>query len=55
MEDKKIIPEEKKPHVELDELALPEIKFDEKQETAEDTEPKVGIDYTGAVPEIHIN
>lgn len=41
-----------KMHVELDNLAFPEIRFD-NDEDFEDDEDKE-IEYSGAVPEIHI-
>ncbi len=46
--------EKKKMHIETENLAVPEIRYDD-DEDFEDDEEGVGIDYLGAVPEIHLN
>lgn len=47
MEDKK------KMHIETENLAVPEIRYDDDDDF-EDDEEGMGIDYLGAVPEVHI-
>lgn len=48
----------KKLHIEMDNLAVPEVQYDEeekeKDEELGDSEHTIEIDYSGAVPEIHI-
>lgn len=43
----------KKIHLAVDNLAVPEIRYDEEDEF-EDDEEEIGIGFSGAVPEIHI-
>lgn len=53
MKEKK---EEKKMHLNIDNLAMPEVIFGEEDSTEEEDNEKkeVFIDYSGAIPEIHI-
>lgn len=49
MDDK----EKKEIHVSMDNLAMPEVHFGTKEEGNVEEEKK-NIDYSGAVPEVHI-
>lgn len=45
----------KQMHVEIENLAVPEVRFGEQeQEEEKENEGEMSIDYSGAIPEIHI-